>query len=170
MPETSHAAYYFEDDGHIPNHPRLPLIVYRGALSDQTDEIERIFNRNNWRNSWINGVYDFHHYHSNSHEVLGIYSGIADLLIGGEKGQTFAVQAGDVILLPAGTGHKRMKASSDFKVVGAYPNGMNYNTRRGTLAERSADLIEIAKVPVPDRDPVYGTVGPLFELWSYEHR
>lgn len=170
MPETSHAAYYFEDDGRIPNHPSYPLIVYRGALSDHTDEIEAVFNRNNWKNSWINGVYDFHHYHSNSHEVLGIYSGFADLLIGGEQGRTFAVQAGDVILLPAGTGHKGLKASNDFKVIGAYPNGMSYNTRHGSLTEHSADRIEIAKVPLPDRDPVYGTVGPLFELWNNKHR
>ncbi|WP_419874753.1 cupin domain-containing protein [Candidatus Pristimantibacillus sp. PTI5] len=162
--------YYFADDGRIPNHPSLPLILYPGALKEKSDRIESIFNENNWRNSWTNGVFDYHHYHSNAHEVLGVQSGSATLQAGGEQGTALSVQAGDVIVLPAGTGHKRLNASPDFKVVGAYPNGMNYNLRRGEIGERPQALEEIGKVPLPETDPVYGTEGPLIELWKHKER
>ena len=29
--------YRFADDGRVPNNPRLPLIVYRGALNTASD-------------------------------------------------------------------------------------------------------------------------------------
>ncbi|WP_068621011.1 cupin domain-containing protein [Paenibacillus tuaregi] len=156
----------FTDDGLIPNNPNLPVILYRGALLDKPEEAESLFNQNGWLNSWTNGVFSYHHYHSNSHEVLGVISGSAQLQLGGEQGQAFQLQAGDVVLLPAGTGHKKLAASPDFRIVGAYPDGMDYNTRRATPEEREAALKEISRVPVPDTDPVYGREGPLHELWK----
>jgi uncharacterized protein YjlB len=58
--------------------------------------------------------------------------------------------------LPAGTGHKRISASKDFKVAGAYPDGMEYNLRKASSFEIITARNEIKKVALPDGDPVYG--------------
>ncbi len=169
MPSSpSHAVhtYLFTDDGTIPNHPTLPVIIYTGALAHSPEQTESVFNRNGWLNSWTNGVFDYHHYHSNSHEVLGVIRGEATLRLGGEHGQTFTLQAGDVVVLPAGTGHRRLSASNDFRIVGAYPQGMSYNTRTGKPEEQEQSRKEIAHVPIPDTDPVYGEDGPLVQHWA----
>jgi uncharacterized protein YjlB len=157
--------FFLKDDGIIPNNPNLPVIFYKQAVKKPESNMESIFNKNQWLNSWTNGVFDYHHYHSNSHEVLGVIKGDATLMIGGEKGKEVHVQTGDVIVLPAGTGHKRLNASSDFSVVGAYPDGMNYNTKYGKENERPEVLVEISKVPLPKTDPVTGEEGPLMKEW-----
>jgi uncharacterized protein YjlB len=62
----------------VPNNPRLPLIVYRGALETSGDTAAScvaLFDRNGWIGAWRNGVYSHHHYHSSAHEVLGIVAG-----------------------------------------------------------------------------------------------
>jgi len=156
---------YFEDDGRIPNNPEWAVIVYNGVFKDRIAHIEQTFNSHNWRNSWTNGVFDYHHYHSNVHEVLGIARGSATLQLGGEQGSLVLVEAGDVIVLPAGTGHKRVAASFDFQVVGAYPNGMDYNLHKGLASERPKVLKEIQAVPLPLTDPVFGDHGPVLECW-----
>jgi uncharacterized protein YjlB len=159
--------YHFEDDGIIPNNPYLPVLVYPGAFSGREDQIEDTFNQNNWKNSWVNGVFDFHHYHSNTHEVLGVREGQATLQIGGEKGQQIEINSGDILILPAGTGHKRLTSTSNFKIVGAYPDGMEYNTMTEKEEDRLLSLKDIPNVPLPDTDPVYGLEGPLLLKWRY---
>ncbi|WP_224725517.1 cupin domain-containing protein [Paenibacillus vietnamensis] len=166
MSKLTAIPYKFNDDGQIPNNPDLPLLVYPGAMKDEPGRIEAVFNRNNWRNSWTNGVYGYHHYHSNSHEVLGVQSGSAAIQAGGEHGKSIELGAGDVIVLPAGTGHKLLTASPDFKVVGAYPDGMEYNLLRSGEGKRPDVLEEIRRVPLPDTDPLFGADGPLIELWK----
>jgi len=108
---------YFKDDGSIPNSA-LPLLVYRQAFtlgsSDLAGTIEEHFARNDWTGSWRASVFPFHHYHSTTHEVLAVYRGTATLQFGGEKGRKFAVKPGDVVVIPAGVGHKRMESSLDF--------------------------------------------------------
>lgn len=158
-------SYYFKDDGKIPNNAGLPVLIYCGALKENSEQMEKIFNSHNWRNSWTNGVFNYHHYHSNVHEVLGITRGSATLHLGGEQGEKVRVEAGDVLVLPAGTGHKRLLASPDFQVVGAYPNGMDYNLRKGLSEERPKVLEEIQCVPLPQLDPIYGKNGPLIAKW-----
>lgn len=160
--------FFFEDDGVIPNHPKLPVVLYPGALQDKAEWSESVFNGNGWRNSWENGVFDYHHYHSNTHEVLGVTRGSILIQIGGNDGRSFDLQAGDVIVLPAGTGHKRITASPDFRIVGAYPQGRDYNTRIEHDGKREQSIGEIAEVPLPDRDPVFGKEGVLLKYWS-EH-
>lgn len=159
----------FQDDGVIPNHPSLPVLLYKGIWAKDSSRAESLLNRNGWGNSWINGVFDYHHYHSNAHEVLAVVSGWVQLILGGEHGQTVRLQAGDVVVLPAGTGHKRLSASLDFRIAGAYPGGMSYNTRTGKPGERPEVLREIQDVPIPDTDPVYGQEGPLLEIWGPDH-
>ncbi|WP_411344226.1 cupin domain-containing protein [Paenibacillus sp. WLX1005] len=159
---------YFEDDGVIPNSG-LPVLMYRGVLKDRLGDVEAVFNGNRWLNSWVNGVFGYHHYHSNSHEVLGVVSGEVTVQLGGEQGQAFTLVAGDVVVLPAGTGHKRLEASEDFRIVGAYPGGISYNTRTGEPGEYEQALGEIPQVPLPDTDPVFGVDGPLVRLWRGEN-
>jgi len=164
-PET----YLFKDDGIIPNNAHLPLLLYRQAFkpsgSKAAEWLQSRFAGNNWTNSWQNGIYPFHHYHSTSHEVLGIYSGSALLHLGGEQGQKLQVQAGDMIVIPAGVGHKNLGADKDFGVVGAYPDGRDWDLLRGAPGERPRADKNIAALPLPGTDPLFGKEGPLKQLW-----
>ncbi|ASA26537.1 hypothetical protein B9T62_30045 [Paenibacillus donghaensis] len=157
---------WLHDDGMLPNNAQLPVLIYPGALAEAPQEIEARFNRNGWGNSWQNGVFNYHHYHSNCHEVLGVIRGSAALQLGGDSGETLHVGAGDVLVLPAGTAHKRLHSSADFSVAGAYPAGMDYNLRRDNAADRVEALKEIPGVPLPATDPVYGGDGPLRAHWQ----
>lgn len=165
-PDESVDTFTFKTDGLLPNNPELPAVLYKAALQDQSEQAEQLFNGNGWLNSWVNGVFSYHHYHSNAHEVLGVMSGSASLQLGGDSGSTVQVSAGDVLVLPAGTAHKRLTGTPDFRVAGAYPGGADYNTRRATAADFAAALTEIAAVALPDSDPVYGIAGPLLKVWG----
>ena len=158
------------DEG-FPNNPELPLLVYRQALGDAgpdaAGEVERLFQANGWGGSWRNGVFGYHHYHSNAHETLGVCGGRARVQFGGPSGPIVAVEAGDVAILPAGTGHKCVDASEDFLVVGAYPTGQeDYDLIRGDPGEQAAAQQRIAATSLPESDPVYGQEGPLFSHWK----
>ncbi|WP_051348483.1 cupin domain-containing protein [Peribacillus kribbensis] len=168
MKKLTVETHVFQDDGSIPNNPSLSVMIYKGALAEDPEKTEGIFNKNNWLNSWSGGVFPYHHYHSNTHEVLGVIKGTARLQIGGEKGKEFNVEPGDVMVLPAGTGHKKLDSSEDFEVAGAYPDGMEYNLRKGKEEERLLAIEDIKEVPLPDKDPVYGVDGPLLENWIKE--
>lgn len=158
-------SFLLKDDGEIPNNQLLPVIVYEGVFEDFS-VVEETFNRHNWRGSWSGDIYDFHHYHSNVHEVLGVVSGSAVILLGGNAGEKLQISAGDVVLLPAGTGHKKLKSSADFTVIGAYPNGAVYNMNRRKPQDRIHALKEIKNVPIPELDPVFGEGGPLIDKWK----
>jgi uncharacterized protein YjlB len=152
----------FEDDGRVPNNPKLPLVVYRLALTPSdhlASHFEKCFAENGWTNSWRDGIFDYHHYHSNTHEVLGVAQGEARVRFGGESGEGLTLSAGDVAILPAGTGHKRESASDDFLVVGAYPDGRDYDICRGDPAEHDRAVARIAQVSLPKQDPVFGGRG-----------
>lgn len=155
-----------KDDGVIPNNPKLPVIVYEGVFKENPNEIEATFNRHNWLRSWSGDVFDYHHYHSNSHEVLGVMAGSVTVLIGGENGELLNLNIGDVLLLPAGTGHKKLESSDDFVIVGAYPNGNGYNLKKRDTGVRAQSLAEIQSVPLPESDPVYGDSGPMLQVWK----
>jgi len=144
----------------IPNHPSFAVLVYRDlpAVSAGADSCRELFAGNGWVGSWIDGVLDFHHFHSTSHEVLGVVSGEATLELGGPQGERFEVSAGDVLVLPAGTGHRRASAREGFTVVGAYPRGQeHYDLLRGDdPAEVAAARERIAALGAPPSDPVGG--------------
>lgn len=162
-------AYTFADDGWIPNS-RLPVLVYSEIVpTDEPDPaawLEARFAQNNWLNQWRNGIYSFHHYHSTTHEVLGIYAGSGTVQVGGAGGRVLTLQTGDVVLIPAGVGHKLLNASADFGVVGGYPDGRDWNLLRGEPGERPRADQTIATVPLPTTDPLYGAAGPLVQYWG----
>ncbi len=152
----------------IPNN-RWPLLVYRSAvrLDDAYDPaaiFEVLFAADGWRGSWRDGMYDWLHYHSNTHEVLGVARGWLRARFGGAKGRAIKLEAGDIIVLPAGTGHYRLRKSADLLIVGAYPGARKYDEctpeDTGDKTRRSVE-----RVPLPRKDPVYGAEGPLFAAW-----
>ena len=162
--------FRFRDDGETPNNPRLPLMVYRAAVRldrgyDPAAVFEETFARHGWRDSWRDGVYDFLHFHTASHEVLGIARGRVTVRFGGAKGRSLTLTAGDVVVLPAGTGHRRIRASRDLLVVGAYPAGGRYDEPRPEEVDPDEAGASIAKVKLPRQDPLYGSDGALTELW-----
>jgi uncharacterized protein YjlB len=163
--------YRFEDDGKTPNNAQLPLIVYCNALEtlrgrDPALACEELFATHGWADSWRNGIHGFLHFHARAHEVLGIIRGAALVQFGGDKGRNLTVKAGDVVVLPAGTGHRRLSASSDLLVVGAYPSPGSYDQWRPGEISHDEALQHIAKVPLPTEDPVYGPDGPLPRFWA----
>ncbi len=155
--------YVLLEDGYIPNNSELPLLVYKAVLHD---DIESTFHENNWKNSWHGGVFDFHHYHSTVHEAVGIEAGQAVLKLGGENGVELEVEQGDLVVIPAGTGHKYLNGSDDFQVVGAYPNGADYDLKKANSEDFSQAISEIKQVPLPEFDPVYKNQGPVFDYWK----
>lgn len=159
----------FSDDGRFPNNDDLPLIVITAALDPATvspEKFERTFRQNGWPAAWRNGLYDFQHYHSSAHEVLGIYSGWVKACFGGPEGETLKAQAGDIIIVPAGVSHCNMGQSDDFLVVGGYPAGQNYDMMYGNEGERPGADDTIKSVGKPLADPIFGPTGPLMKLWA----
>jgi uncharacterized protein YjlB len=160
--------FIFQDDGLVPNST-LPLIVRRGAIppsaSDPGKAFEATFAKNGWTNANREGIEDYHHYHANAHEVLGIASGSATIRFGGESGETVGVTAGDVVVVPAGVSHAVINSSGDFLVIGAYEGGREPNEMRDDPKAVAAGRKSAAQVPLPGADPVDGADGPLMKLW-----
>jgi uncharacterized protein YjlB len=177
LPETLKArlrnadvvAHTIEEHGALPNNPKLPLLAYPHAVSvperDPASIFEMLFTENGWHGTWRNGVYGYHHYHSTAHEVLGVYRGNARIQFGGDSGPVVEIQAGDVVVIPAGVAHKNLGDSGDLGIVGAYPDGQVWDMNFGKPEERPVADRNIAEVAKPKRDPVYGVDGPLFEHW-----
>jgi uncharacterized protein YjlB len=166
---------HFKDDGETPNNSRLATILYRSPvrLPDRFDPaavFEDLFAANGWEDSWRDGMYDFLHFHTHTHEVLGIARGTVRAEFGGTNGKTLDLKAGDVVILPAGTGHRRLKASKDLLIVGAYPaNGGKYDEPKPEDVSHKEALASIARVRIPRADPVYGKNGPLKRHWRAVH-
>ncbi len=120
------------------------------------EEVEEHFSNNGWVDFWVDGVYSFHHFHAEAHEVLACLSGSATLCLGGPEGVEVEVEAGDVVLLPAGVGHQNVTSSSDFKMGGAYPKGQSPDLRRGDDQEWAEVIERVAETPRWEKDPVNG--------------
>jgi len=156
-------------NGRIPNSD-LPVVLYKGVATG--DDLEKffkdVFRRNHWGGEWALGIYGYHHFHSNAHEVLGVAEGSATLVLGGEGGRVLDVEKGDVIVLPAGTGHRRIRDSWDFWVVGAYPRGQEDYDEFTDQRLCTNCALRLRAVALPSRDPLYGEEGPLPKLWQRE--
>lgn len=161
-------AYYFNDDGIIPNHT-FPVILYPKVigLADCSDWLEKTFIKNNWLNNWRDIVLPYDHFHSNTHEVLGLGWGNVSLKIGGAHGQIFHLHAGDVIIIPAGVGHYSVSEHTNYQIVGGYPNGHEWDLKTGLEAgERAQILKAISAVQMPEKDPIFGHEGLLLDKWK----
>ena len=169
--ELEPLAFVFKDDGLVPNNP-MPLLVYQQAVAVDNDHpektVEGLFGANGWGQMWRNGVYDYLHYHATVHEALGVACGHALIRFGGDQGEEIEIAAGDVAILPAGTGHQCLSASADFSVVGAYPPGPQMQVTLPTPENHKKALKTIPKVKLPKTDPVMGEDGPLVRLWKQE--
>jgi uncharacterized protein YjlB len=172
-PPTSDAprviAYPLASGGAIPNHPRWPLLVYPAAVAiegpDPAAAFERLFGENRWPAAWRNGVYPFHHFHTTAHEALGVYSGEVTVQFGGDGGVALTARPGDVLVLPAGTGHKKLSSRGALGIVGAYPAGQHPDMNTPLLANAKRTTEAVARVALPELDPVHGADGPLFAHW-----
>jgi uncharacterized protein YjlB len=166
---ASVTAHPLRDDGTFPNNAALPLLVYKQAVKlperDPAAVFEALFRANTWGGTWRDGIYPYHHYHSTAHEVLGIARGTAQVQLGGEDGVVVAVAPGDALVIPAGVVHKNLGASGDLLVVGAYPAGQDWDMNYGEAGERPQADQNIARVHLPDSDPLYGKAGPLADHW-----
>jgi len=146
-------------NGWVPNNPSIAVRIHRGLrMADgrmpDAPAFERMFDAHGWPPDWRGGVYDYHHYHSTAHEVLGVYAGRAQLELGGPDGHAVMIEAGDALLLPAGTGHRCIEADDAFRVVGAYPVGQDWDLQRE--APDAAMRARLHALPAPARDPVDG--------------
>jgi uncharacterized protein YjlB len=155
-----------EPDPIMPNST-LPVLIYRAAIAPKDGKapgFKDLYHANDWHGVWRNGIYDFHHFHSISHEVLGIEAGRAQVRLGGDTGVSVDVGPGDVLILPAGTGHRRVSASADLRVIGGYPRGQEHPDLLRETSDKA--LANILAVALPQTDPVQGKDGPLVRLWS----
>jgi uncharacterized protein YjlB len=170
MTKPNIQTFLIPDDGKFPNNDALPLILMRQVFDPKTKNlvqtIEKTFHTNAWERSWRNGIYDFHHYHSTAHEVLGLYAGRVKAQFGGPDGQVADAKAGDVIVIPAGVSHKNLDQSPDFRCVGAYPAGQSPDMQYGKSGERPHADQKIRSVSLPKIDPIFGKNGPLLEIWG----
>jgi len=156
-PET----FLLADDGEIPNNPRLPVLLYRTALPPgDPAAAEALFARNGWPPAWRNGIYSYHHYHPNAHEALAVSRGAVRVQLGGAQGRVLELSAGDVVVLPAGVGHRNLGATEDLLVVGAYPPGASPEEYRGRPGEHDRAVHAITETPDPPSDPVRGGAWP----------
>src|SRR5690349_11990632 len=129
--------YFIKENDPFPNNPRLPVIIYRQLPGiNSAHEVKKMLKENGWENSWVNGIFDYHHYHSTAHEVLVVEKGECQVQLGGENMPSYKLIKGDAVVIPAGVAHKNLGSSSDFSCVGAYPKGQHYNINYGLPNER----------------------------------
>ena len=160
-----------EENGNFPNNPELPVILYKNAFDfgnsdDPASVIERKLKENNWGGSWRNGIYTFQHYHSTAHEALGVYGGWAEVQLGGPDSKIVLIEKGDLVVLPAGTAHMKIDSGDGFAIVGAYPDGQNWDMNYGKPEELQKAKENIPKVKLPSKDPIKGANGKMFDYWK----
>jgi uncharacterized protein YjlB len=160
-------ALALKPNGAIPNSA-LPVLVYRATELTDPATAERTFADRDWRGAWRDGIFDVHHFHSTAHEALAIVAGEVEIALGGPApgGTRLTAGRGDVLVLPAGTGHCRLAATDDLLVVGAYPGGMEWDVCRDDPAQRDAVARNLARVPLPSTDPLHGADGALPRVWA----
>jgi uncharacterized protein YjlB len=153
---------YFDRESDVPNST-LPVLLYRSVLplhaAGKSSAFRERFKGTGWTGIWTDTIYDYTHFHSNAHEVLGIAEGKVTLRLGGDSGSIFRLKAGDMLVIPAGVGHRRLGGENGLKVIGAYPRGQShYDMKRRGRA--------IPRVDLPSADPFYGADGHLISAWQ----
>ncbi|KAL4880864.1 RmlC-like cupin domain-containing protein [Aspergillus karnatakaensis] len=148
-----------------------PLLIYHQAFDASADELSKHLEEiGEVCPSWVYTMYSQTHFHSTSHEVLGVVSGSARLCFGGEDNPERVepeVSKGDLIIVPAGVGHRLLsetdKAQGLFKMVGAYPRDKSWDMCYGRPGEEeSCQAIE--SLDWFQEDPLYGKDGPALRV------
>jgi len=146
--------------GMLPNS-RFPLLVHRGAVPGGGAEavIGRL-TANGWYNNWRwPGIYTYRHFHTTTHECLGVASGWMEIEVFGDGGPHLRLETGDILVMPAGVSHMMTGNSPDNLMVGGYPDGRDWdNVQQDKLTEtlRRQAAKRIMMLPIPTRDPATG--------------
>ncbi|KXL49514.1 hypothetical protein M433DRAFT_75170 [Acidomyces richmondensis BFW] len=153
----------------IPNTSiqHKPLLIYRSVFIPATASASHI--EQHLRDvgvvvpQWRYTMYSTSHFHSTSHEVLGIADGRARLCFGHEDNPEKVeeiVSKGDLVIIPAGVSHRLLHdIEGGFEMVGCYPKGYNWDMCYGKNGERTK-VENIKNLPWFTKDPVYGHEGP----------
>jgi uncharacterized protein YjlB len=145
-------------DEWVPNNAKLPVLIYRNAVPfdavDIAGAFDSLFRSNGWIPAWRGTIHHEPHYHPYAHEAMGVTHGSATLRIGGPRGRKVLVDAGDALLLPAGTGHCRLDNVGRLDLVIAYPPDQSDDARK--CIPTAAELHAIESLPYPLNDPIFG--------------
>jgi uncharacterized protein YjlB len=164
LPKPSHG---------VPNS-HYPVLLYHHVIPPDTADnavyLEHLFMANGWPPQWRYPVYPFTHFHTTTHEVIGCYAGAARLQLGGEHGPVHDIHTGDVLLIPAGVGHKQIAANQEFMLVGAYPAGFSPDLCRDEPALLATRTKAVQKVTLPKSDPVTGHNEGVVRYWAARDR
>lgn len=168
---TNPDIFYFKDDGLTPNS-HLPVLVYRGLFDSTYQDcegwLEKKFTENGWVRTCNKPLFDYYHYHSNTHEVLGVCRGTGFIQLADKNGVKTELEKGDVVLIPAGIGHYCINCSEDFAVVAGYPDHIVPDVLKATPENREKSLENIKNVPIPRFDPILrDEEGCLQKFWGH---
>lgn len=173
MSKKSPELYWSKPVGMLPNS-RFPLLVHRSGIPGGDEHILERFQQNGWLNNWrYPGIYTYPHFHSTTHECLGCASGWMEVEVFGRgyshreyalsappsDGTRIRIEAGDVIVMPAGVSHQMVGHSEDILMIGGYPEGRDWdNMQEEHISEevRRAAVKRIMMLPIPGKDPVTG--------------
>ncbi|KAL4900340.1 hypothetical protein BDW74DRAFT_96468 [Aspergillus multicolor] len=150
-----------------------PLMIYHQAFDASSDELSKHLERiGEVSPSWTYSMYTQTHFHSTSHEVLGVILGSAKLCFGGEGNPDRfepEVSNGDLITVPAGVGHRLLsetaKVQGPFQIIGAYPRGKSWDMCYGRPGEEDS-CRNIESLDWVQADPLYGEGGPAMQVLS----
>ncbi|KAI1611365.1 RmlC-like cupin domain-containing protein [Exophiala viscosa] len=115
---------------------------------------------------WEYTMFTETHFHSTTHEVLSIASGSAKCCFGGEKNEGRVepvLEEGDVVIVPAGVGHRLLEDYGGFNMVGSYPTGKSWDMCYGRAGEESK-VKAIEDLGWFRQDPIYGDDGPSLDV------
>ena len=162
MPTHQTEKLFSKPKGMLPNN-RFPLLIHRGGIpGGGADAVRERFRSNGWSNNWrYPGIYTYPHFHSTTHECLGVAAGWMEVELFGRGGTRVRVETGDVVVMPAGVSHCMTGQSDDIMMVGGYPDGRDWdNMQEEHLTEESrrAAAKRIMMCPIPARDPVTGSI------------
>jgi len=162
---------YANENEPFPNNS-LPILLYKNDLKENfegsysSEDVLNLLENNGYSNGWTGGILKEHHFHSNTHEVLACIQGKAKVQLGGPDGDVFDIRENDVLLLPAGVAHKKVDGSRDFQIVGAYPDGIEFDMQKGNASDYEKIRGSVSNVAIPKTDPLSGTPGAIGEHWQ----
>ena len=99
--------------------------------------------------------------------MLACVSGTARIGFGGDSGFKADVAVGDVCVIPAGVGHRRLDASADFQMAGGYPPGQEGNIVRPGEIDVDEAIRAIGQLALPATDPITGHGDGIVAIWRH---